>query len=56
MWARAISNSGGHVRSDYDGHFEEPLREHEELMPFLGGIDGEQLSVQLVRLEDAAQG
>jgi len=53
MWARAISNFGGHVRNDYDGLLED-VREQEELAPFLGGIDGEQLSLQLELLEETA--
>jgi hypothetical protein len=44
------------MRNDWDSRFEEAGWEREELMPFLGGIDVEQLSLQLERLEDAALG
>ena len=43
------------MRHDYDGLVEDRGLDHEELVPFLGGIDAEQLSLQLKRLEDAAQ-
>ena len=51
--ARAISNSGGQVKSDCNRVPEHP-KEREELMPFLGGIDEDQLSLQLERLDNAA--
>ena len=38
------------MRDDSDGLLEE-VKQREELMPFLGGLDDEELSLQLGRLE-----
>jgi hypothetical protein len=41
------------MRNDYDSLLED-VRQREELVPFLGGIDEGQLSLQLEHLEEAA--
>jgi len=40
------------MTNNWDSRFEETWRKGEQLMPFLGGIDEEQLSLQLDRLEN----